>query len=82
MNVLVSGAVGAVPNATLNVTIKADDTKGNATGYEKTFTSKATVDGWNAFEWDTSARDDNDKLTEPGFYTLTVEATSNTGYID
>ena len=65
---------------TLNVTITADDTKGNATGYEKTFTSKATVDGWNAFEWDTSARDDNDKLTEPGFYTLTVEATSNTGY--
>ena len=80
VNVLVSGAVGAVPNATLNVTITADDTKGNATGYEKTFTSKATVDGWNAFEWDTSARDDNDKLTEPGFYTLTVEATSNTGY--
>ena len=80
VNVLVSGAVGAVPNATLNVTIEADDTKGNATGYEKTFTSKATVDGWNAFEWDTSARDDNDKLTEPGFYTLTVEATSNTGY--
>lgn len=79
VNVLVSGAVGAVPNATLNVTIEADDTKGNATGYEKTFTSKATVDGWNAFEWDTSARDDNDKLTEPGFYTLTVEATSNTG---
>ena len=80
VNVLVSGAVGAVPNATLNVTITADNTKGNATGYEKTFTSKATVDGWNAFEWDTSARDDNDKLTEPGFYTLTVEATSNTGY--
>ena len=77
VNVLVSGAVGAVPNAMLNVTI---DTKGNMTGYEKTFTSKATVDGWNAFEWDTSARDDNDKLTEPGFYTLTVEATSNTGY--
>lgn len=80
VNVLVSGAVGAVPNATLNVTIEADDTKGNMTGYEKTFTAKATVDGWNAFEWDTSARDDNDKLTEPGFYTLTVEATSNTGY--
>ena len=75
VNVLVSGAVGAVPNATLNVTIKADDTKGNATGYEKTFTSKATVDGWNAFEWDTVA-----EQVQPGFYTLTVEATSNTGY--
>lgn len=75
VNVLVSGAVGAVPNATLNVTIEADDTKGNATGYEKTFTSKATVDGWNAFEWDTGA-----EQVQPGFYTLTVEATSNTGY--
>lgn len=76
VNVLVSGAVGAVPNATLNVTIEADDTKGNATGYEKTFTSKATVDGWNAFEWDTRA-----EQVQPGFYTLTVEATSNTGYM-
>lgn len=76
VNVLVSGAVGAVPNATLNVTIKADDTKGNATGYEKTFTSKATVDGWNAFEWDTGA-----EQVQPGFYTLTVVATSNTGYM-
>ena len=76
VNVLVSGAVGAVPNATLNVTITADDTKGNATGYEKTFTSKATVDGWNAFEWDTRA-----EQVQPGFYTLTVEATSNTGYM-
>lgn len=76
VNVLVSGAVGAVPNATLNVTITADDTNGNATGYEKTFTSKATVDGWNAFEWDTRA-----EQVQPGFYTLTVEATSNTGYM-
>lgn len=76
VNVLVSGAVGAVPNATLNVTIEADDTKGNATGYEKTFTSKATVDGWNAFEWDTGA-----EQVQPGFYTLTVVATSNTGYM-
>ena len=76
VNVLVSGAVGAVPNATLNVTITADDTKGNATGYEKTFTSKATVDGWNAFEWDTRA-----EQVQPGFYTLTVVATSNTGYM-
>lgn len=75
VNVLVSGAVGAVPNATLNVTIEADDTKGNKTNYKKTFTSKATVDGWNAFEWDTGA-----EQVQPGFYTLTVEATSNTGY--
>ena len=77
VNVLVSGAVGAVPNATLDVTIKADDAKGNKTGYEKTFTSKATVDGWNAFDWDTEA-----EKVQPGFYTLTVEATSNTGYED
>lgn len=76
VNVLVSGAVGAVPNATLNVTITADDTKGNETNYKKTFTSKATVDGWNAFEWDTVA-----EQVQPGFYTLTVEATSNTGYM-
>lgn len=76
VNVLVSGAVGAVPNATLNVTITADDTKGNETNYKKTFTSKATVDGWNAFEWDTRA-----EQVQPGFYTLTVEATSNTGYM-
>lgn len=76
VNVLVSGAVGAVPNATLNVTIEADDTKGNMTGYEKTFTAKATVDGWNAFEWDTVA-----EQVQPGFYTLTVVATSNTGYM-
>lgn len=76
VNVLVSGAVGAVPNATLNVTITADDTKGNETNYKKTFTSKATVDGWNAFEWDTGA-----EQVQPGFYTLTVEATSNTGYM-
>lgn len=76
VNVLVSGAVGAVPNATLNVTITADDTKGNETNYKKTFTSKATVDGWNAFEWDTGA-----EQVQPGFYTLTVVATSNTGYM-
>lgn len=76
VNVLVSGAVGAVPNATLNVTITADDTKGNETNYKKAFTSKATVDGWNAFEWDTVA-----EQVQPGFYTLTVEATSNTGYM-
>lgn len=76
VNVLVSGAVGAVPNATLNVTITADDTKGNETNYKKTFTSKATVDGWNAFEWDTVA-----EQVQPGFYTLTVVATSNTGYM-
>lgn len=76
VNVLVSGAVGAVPNATLNVTITADDTKGNETNYKKAFTSKATVDGWNAFEWDTVA-----EQVQPGFYTLTVVATSNTGYM-
>ena len=76
VNVLVSGAVGAVPNATLNVTITADDTKGNETNYKKTFTSKATVDGWNAFEWDTVA-----EQVQPGFYTLTVVASSNTGYM-
>lgn len=76
VNVLVSGAVGAVPNTTLNVTITADDTKGNETNYKKTFTSKATVDGWNAFEWDTGA-----EQVQPGFYTLTVVATSNTGYM-
>ena len=35
VNVLVSGAVGAVPNATLNVTITADDTKGNETNYKR-----------------------------------------------
>lgn len=76
VNVLVSGAVGAVPNATLNVTITADDTKGNETNYKKAFTSKATVDGWNAFEWDTVA-----EQVQPGFYTLTVVASSNTGYM-
>ena len=72
-NVFLSGVVGAVPNANVTVKVTNDSAKGNDTAYEKTFTSMNTVNGWNAFDWDTTG-------VAPGFYTLTVSATTNTGY--
>lgn len=72
-NVFLSGVVGVVPNANVTVKVTNDSAKGNDTAYEKTFTSKNTVNGWNAFDWDTIG-------VAPGFYTLTVSATTNTGY--
>ena len=72
-NVFLSGVVGAVPNANVTVKVTNDSAKGNDTAYEKTFTSMNTVNGWNAFDWDTTG-------VTPGFYTLTVSATTNTGY--
>lgn len=72
-NVFLSGVVGVVPNANVTVTVTNDSAKGNDTAYEKTFTSMNTVNGWNAFDWDTTG-------VAPGFYTLTVSATTNTGY--
>ena len=79
-NVFLSGVVGAVPNANVTVTVTNDSAKGNDTAYEKTFTSMNTVNGWNAFSWNTAEIDDNGVPTAPGFYTLTVSATTNTGY--
>ena len=79
-NVFLSGVVGVVPNANVTVTVTNDSAKGNDTAYEKTFTSMNTVNGWNAFSWNTAESDDNGVPTAPGFYTLTVSATTNTGY--
>lgn len=79
-NVYLSGVVGVVPNANVTVTVTNDSAKGNNTAYEKTFTSMNTVNGWNAFSWNTAESDDNGVPTAPGFYTLTVSATTNTGY--
>ena len=79
-NVFLSGVVGAVPNANVTVTVTNDSAKGNDTTYEKTFTSMNTVNGWNAFSWNTAESDDNGVPTAPGLYTLTVSATTNTGY--
>ena len=79
-NVFVSGAVSATPHANVTVTITNDAAKGNNVAYTKTLTNKNTVNGWNAFDWDTSKGDDNGEATAPGFYTMTVTATSNTGY--
>lgn len=72
-NVFVSGASGKTPEGTLSVSITNDSTRGNNVSYSKELTSKNTVNGWNAFTWDTTD-------AEPGYYTLTVEFTSNTGY--
>ncbi len=79
-NVFLSGVVGVVPNANVTVTVTNDSAKGNNTAYEKTFTSMNTVNGWNAFSWNTAESDDKGVPTAPGFYTLTVSATTNTGY--
>lgn len=79
-NVFLSGVVGVVPNANVTVTVTNDSAKGNNTAYEKTFTSMNTVNGWNAFSWNTAESDDKEVPTAPGFYTLTVSATTNTGY--
>ena len=79
-NVFLSGVVGAVPNANVTVKVTNDSAKGNDTAYEKTFTSMNTVNGWNAFSWNTAESDDKGVPTAPGFYTLTVSATTNTGY--
>ncbi len=79
-NVFLSGVVGVVPNANVTVTVTNDSAKGNNTAYEKTFTSMNTVNGWNAFSWNTAKSDDKGVPTAPGFYTLTVSATTNTGY--
>ena len=79
-NVFLSGVVGVVPNANVTVTVTNDSAKGNNTAYEKTFTSMNTVNGWNAFIWNTAENDDKGVPTAPGFYTLTVSATTNTGY--
>ena len=79
-NVFLSGVVGAVPNANVTVKVTNDSAKGNDTDYEKTFTSMNTVNGWNAFSWNTAESDDKGVPTAPGFYTLTVSATTNTGY--
>lgn len=74
-NVYLSGVVGAVPNANVTVTVTNDDAKGNGTAgeYKQILGNKNTVNGWNAFDWDTTG-------VTPGFYTLTVSATTNTGY--
>ena len=74
-NVYLSGVVGAVPNANVTVTVTNDDAKGNGTAgeYKQILGNKNTVNGWNAFDWDTTG-------VAPGFYTLTVSATTNTGY--
>ena len=79
-NVFVSGAVSATPHANVTVTITNDAAKGNDVAYTKTLTNKNTVNGWNAFDWDTRTGDDSGEETAPGFYTMTVTATSNTGY--
>ena len=79
-NVFLSGVVGVVPNANVTVKVTNDSAKGNDTTYEKTFTSMNTVNGWNAFSWNTAESDDKGVPTAPGFYTLTVSATTNTGY--
>ena len=79
-NVFVAGAVSATPHANVTVTITNDAAKGNDAAYTKTLTNKNTVNGWNAFDWDTSKGDDSGEATAPGFYTMTVTATSNTGY--
>ena len=71
-NVFLSGAVGSVPNAEIEVLIEADAAKGNGNNYAKSFT-KATVNGWNSIDWDT-------KDVEPGFYTMKITAKTNTGY--
>ena len=71
-NVFLSGAVGSVPNAEIEVLIEADKSKGNNNKYAKSFT-KATVNGWNSIDWDT-------KDVEPGFYTMKITAKTNTGY--
>lgn len=74
-NVYLSGVVGAVPNANVTVKVTNDDAKGNGTAgeYKQILGNKNTVNGWNAFDWDTTG-------VTPGFYTLTVSATTNTGY--
>ena len=72
-NVFVSGAVNAVPNANVTVTVTADAAKGNPSEYSETLTSKNTVNGWNAFDWSTEG-------VAPGFYKMTITAKSNTGY--
>ena len=74
-NVYLSGVVGAVPNANVTVTVTNDDAKGNGTAgeYKQILGNKNTVNGWNAFDWDTTG-------VTPGFNTLTVSATTNTGY--
>lgn len=74
-NVYLSGVVGAVPNANVTVTVTNDHAKGNGTAgeYKQILGNKNTVNGWNAFDWDTTG-------VAPGFYTLTVSATTNTGY--
>lgn len=74
-NVYLSGVVGAVPNANVTVTVTNDSSKGNGTAgdYKQILGNKNTVNGWNAFDWDTTG-------VTPGFYTLTVSAKTNTGY--
>lgn len=72
-NVFVSGASGKTPEGALSVSITNDSARGNNVSYSKELTSKNTANGWNAFTWDTTG-------VEPGYYTLTVEFTSNTGY--
>lgn len=72
-NIFVSGAANKTPEGQLAVSIKNDETKGNAQNYLKQFTIKNTVNGWNNFAWDTTD-------VAPGYYTMTVTFNSNTGY--
>ena len=74
-NVFLSGSTKETPNATVSVTVENDADKGNTTQYQQKLEDRNTVNGWNAFDWDT-------KGVQPGFYKLTVKATSNAGYAD
>ena len=74
-NVFLSGSTKETPNATVSVTVENDADKGNTTQYKQKLEDRNTVNGWNAFDWDT-------KGVQPGFYKLTVKATSNAGYAD
>ena len=68
IHALVAGASNVTPISNLTVTITP---KGSS---DAVFTDElTTVNGYNAFTWNTTG-------VTPGYYTLTVEATSNNGY--
>lgn len=74
IHTLVAGATGSAPVCKLEATVKS------VTDPSKSFTITAdggsyTSNGYCALTWDTAAA-----AVTPGYYTLTVKATSNNGY--
>ena len=73
IHALVAGASNVTPISNLTATITAKNVAGLTPGYEVFSDEVTTVNGYNAFTWNTTG-------VTPGYYTLTVKATSNNGY--